>query len=127
LARKNSNARPDDIAAAVEEAEALDGRNLLTGAPAPGATTDAYLKWLRENGLGASTATQTPRERMNDFYRMAERRRLKATRTLDKHLTDLEFTTAIGAWKTGPGRMAHWRFPADAPEKARALLNGKGK
>lgn len=64
--------RAEELQEAVEEAEDLDRRDLLTGAPAPGHTADAYEKWLRANGLGDSTFQRSPRERMQDLYRMAE-------------------------------------------------------
>jgi hypothetical protein len=99
LARKNSNARPDDLAAAVEEAEALDGRDLLTGAPAPGATTDAYIKWLQANGMGGIGYQPTPRERMQDLYRAAARRRATAKhgpteKTREKALANADYFEA---------------------------------
>jgi hypothetical protein len=50
-----------------------------------------------------------------------------SARTFDKLLTDAAFVQATGAWKSSNGRMAHWRFPVNAPDSARAFLNGRRK
>ncbi|HXL43518.1 MAG TPA: hypothetical protein VN960_05605 [Gaiellaceae bacterium] len=73
-----ARAEAAEVEEAVEEAESADGRDFATGAPAPGATSE-YDKWLTANGLGDhGFSMTTPREKMLDLYRAAERRRENA-------------------------------------------------